>query len=256
MASKQSKNGLESHKTFLTDEETYMEWHPNYSYEGIDLESTETAHREACDQKYSQYAQSKGAILNDKQWLCVKIRTTKLRVVDSIFSSKIGIDHVALVNPNTGQVGVYNCYLYKHYPEDDKIYLEELQTKAFEKPEVRVIYDGGPLRAEKGEWLRPVDGLISESPEGQVSVKNKGKFDSVYTVNFKPYHILVAMFYGDEILSVVGPPETHDVNHRNRNHYDNRLVNLEVVTKDDNREHKTVTDKYLFRKYNNFGCGN
>lgn len=214
--------------TILTDEQV-MDWFgPNQCYEGIDLASTETAHREACEQKYSAYAQSELASLDHRQWLCVKLRISKVPEVDDIYSCRVGLDQTILTNPHTGEVCVYNSKYNEHKSEGSEIYLYKKTKSTTVK---HLVYDGTRLIAKKSSReLRPLDESLSKSKKRFLTVQNNGKFDSRYPAHFYPYHILAAMFYGDRALNVVGPQNTHAVHHRNGNHFDNRLINLEILT--------------------------
>lgn len=235
---------MNSHNRFLTDDEVDLVWHENRSLKGIDLESTESAYGEVVKVDYRTYVNSGGSDLTNKKWLCVVARVTKDPVMQNIFAAEIGTQDIVLVNPITGELGAYNKHLYELDYGDKTIVLKRGSEGE------RVIYDGSHLVTTTGNWLRaPLNGLSKQGSTGFSVACNRTKSLQDYRYPMKSHVIMAAMFYGDDVLEVVSKGAKMQINHRNYNHHDNRLKNLEIITGDCNTEHRSRVESYLREKH-------
>ena len=152
-------------------------------------------------------------------------------------------DHLSLiVRFSTGELGVFNNHEYKAFNRDGFIYLRELRSGK----EKLVVDD--QFHLTRGAWLRGASGKLGDKKCQGVEWR---KNNSLRSSNiFLKNHIIIAVLYFGEkaIYAMGGKDREFDVNHRNLDRDDNRVVNLEVIPKADNRLHRDVMYQVLKAK--------
>ena len=153
-------------------------------------------------------------------------------------------DHLSLiVRFSTGELGVFNNHQYKALERDSIVYLRNVESGE----EKRVIDD--EFHWTRRTWLRKASGKLGDKKCKGVEWR---KSNSLRSSNiFLKNHIIIAVLYfGEKAIDAIGGKDREfDVNHRNLDRDDNRVVNLEVIPKADNRLHRDVMYQVLKAKW-------
>lgn len=154
-------------------------------------------------------------------------------------------DHISvIVRFGTGELGVFNNHEYVAFKGDDGfIYLRELKSGK----EQLVVDDHFHLTPDT--WLRKASGKLGDKKCKGVEWRKSASLRAS-NIFLKNHIIIAALYFGEKAIGAIGGPDREfDVNHRNLDRDDNRVVNLEIIPKADNRRHREVMYKVLQAKW-------
>lgn len=179
----------------------------------------------------------------DKQIALASLRKRKRKLVEGVYHSTFE-EYSFLVDRKSGGVTHYNNKECFYEVKCGKIYLVK-----YSSGETKMVYDGVKLITISGDWLRKNDQPASSKNFGSIKYQRNALRTKAFYL--KSHQIISVMFFGQKAidLAIDGVSErTHDINHRNLNPDDNRPENLEIVTLDENTEHKTIMRRVLKEK--------
>jgi hypothetical protein len=179
----------------------------------------------------------------DKQIALASLRKSKRKLVKGVYHSTFE-EYSHIVHRSTGEAAHYNNRECRLEVIRGRIYLVKYETGV-----AKLVYNGANFVSTSGDWLRCNAHPASDKNCDAVKYpKNHLRTNVMY---LKSHQIITAMFLGQRAidLAVDGViKRTHDINHRNLNSSDNRPENLEIVTLDENTEHKTLMRRVLKEK--------
>ncbi|MBP1904997.1 hypothetical protein J2Z32_001622 [Paenibacillus turicensis] len=179
----------------------------------------------------------------DKQIALASLRKSKRKLVKGVYHSTFE-EYSHIVHRCTGEAAHYNNRECRLEVIRGRIYLVKYETGV-----AKLVYYGRNFVNTSGDWLRQNAHPASDKNCNAVKYpKNELRTNVMY---LKSHQIITAMFFGQKAidLAIDGVSErTHDINHRNLNPDDNRPENLEIVTLDENTEHKTIMRRVLKEK--------
>lgn len=190
--------------------------------------------------------------LNPKQKALGELHLSKREVVAGIPTDSAVTDSVyaadyseltLLVKFSTGEVKFFNRYLYSLEVRGNQIYLIQKDTGA-----ERLVYDGssGVFFAGKNKWLRKSNAKPGRRSDGGVQWRSEAGIGQIL---LKDAQIIAGLYFGAAALDAVGDSGSRlVVNHRNLDPTDNRVVNLELLTRSENVRHGRVMRRVLLAK--------
>ncbi|ATA61232.1 HNH endonuclease family protein [Geobacillus stearothermophilus] len=178
---------------------------------------------------------------DDKQIGAGVMRKNKVKVFDGIHHTTLD-EYSIFVNRKTGEVYHYNNKVYKYGVKGDRIFLTKYLTG-----EEKMVYDGKRFLTSSGEWLRENKQTLSDkSFKGILYPKNNLRYRKIA---YKNHQIITALYFGQDAIELaLGEYSDYEINHRNLDNDDNRPENLEIVHKDENKEHATIFRKLIKQK--------
>ncbi len=183
--------------------------------------------------------------LGPKGEACVALRKSKKPVVVGIHGAEFR--HLTvLVSPLTGETGSFNHNKYTMSIQCGDIWLKDNRTDG----EVRkMVYCGSEQKFHysSGEWLmKPAAHTSGGNKSLGIQWHATRKLEQVVI----PVHqILGVMYYGRDGLDGIEERGCIlEYNHRNGDHDDNRLINIETIPSSAHNAHKEFLKKLRFAK--------
>lgn len=212
----------------IDDEEVVEHWK---EWEGIDdEESTEIEMKDD---------------LGDKQIVLATMRKRKKKLVEGVYQTNFE-EYTHFIHRKTGKCTHYNNRKFYHEVRGERVYLIDYLTK-----EEKLVYDGKDFITTSGDWLR--DNKQPFSSSESLGVLYPTSDLRVSKLCLKDHQIIAALFWGQKVIDLAIDGElsrTHDINHRNLDHDDNRPENLEIITLAENIEHRNIMTKLKKDKFN------
>ena len=169
--------------------------------------------------------------LTPKQLALVELRRAKRKIFDGVYETRYR-EQALIVKFSSGELYVYNWERFRLDVRQDGVYLIDVTGNE----EQRIYdYESGVFKAGKYEWLRIPTGKFGEREDAGVQWAGNKRGEQVL---IKTYQIIAVLYFGRDALYAVGQyGREFDINHRNLNDKDDRIVNLELVTQADNKRH-------------------
>ncbi|WP_096202927.1 hypothetical protein [Bacillus sp. FJAT-45350] len=180
----------------------------------------------------------------DKQIALATMRKRKKKLVEGVYES-VFEEYTHLVHRTTGKCTHYNNRKYYHEVRGECIYLIDYFTK-----KEKVVYDGKGFITTSGDWL--MDNKQPLSDKDSLGVLYPVSDLRVSKLCLKNSQIITSLFWGQKVIDQAIDGEnrrTHDINHRNLEHDDDRPENLEIVTLAENNEHRKIMTKLKKDKF-------
>lgn len=175
-------------------------------------------------------------IWDKKQRAAGEMRKNKKKILEGVYCT-VYEKYSLLINRRDGKVYHFNNRLYQLEVEGQDIYLRKISTY-----ERECVYQNGVFYPTKGNWLK--EGSEKLSKNGCRGIKIYSDLYGI--IKIKNHQIVAAMFIGQEAVELAMDEngEFH-INHRNLDNTDNRPENLEIVTRDENTEHRVILKRFI-----------
>ncbi|QSO50159.1 HNH endonuclease [Alicyclobacillus curvatus] len=160
-------------------------------------------------------------------------------VTDSVYAADYE-EFTVLVKFSTGEVYFFDQTEFKLVARGRRIYLVKREPTDKETPVEMLVYDGtsGIFLGGRDMWLRKSNAKPGKRSDMGIQWSLK---KGIGPILLKHAHIIAVLYFGLEALEAFGEMGTRLViNHRNLDPTDNRIVNLELVTRKVNSRHGVV----------------
>jgi hypothetical protein len=180
--------------------------------------------------------------LSPKQLVLVELRRAKRKILDGVYETRYR-EQALIVKFRSGELYVYNWERYRLDVRQDGVYLIDVKSNE----EKRIYdYESGVFKAGKYKWLRIPSGKFGKRENAGVQWGGSKRGNQVLIKN---YQIIAVLYFGRDALYAVGQyGREFDINHRNLNNEDDRIVNLELVSPADNKRHGDIMYELLQAK--------